>query len=263
MIYIVCALSSEARVFIEHYGLKLSNTLPYPFFVGEEAMLIVSGIGRESAMVATAALLGYSRVSSNDLLLSVGICAAPKSYAIGSVLVANRLLYEDRSRYPDILFRHSVQEVSLRTVDEPCSSDRSTAIDMESFGIYCAAARFLSANQLLFVKIVSDHFEPNSINKIVCEELMRSSAKMVFETVQSALSMVRSDFVFDEDEMRRLERLRSFFTKSQYDLLRDASSYFKLKNKKNLPDNIELPTTKMHKKEKKELLERFLNQLTS
>ncbi len=262
MIYIVCAFSSEARVFIESYKLKLCQDLPYPFFRSKDVALVVCGLGRESAMIATAALLGHSKISSSDLLVNVGICASNK-HPIGTTLVANKLSYRGADRYSDILFSHSLEEVALTTTDEAQSSQTDRVVDMESFGVFVASSRFLETHQLLFVKVVSDHFQPEIVEKKMVDRLMRQNITTILDLISKALSCTKDESLFSLHELASLNQLESFFTKSQYNSLLDACKYYKLEHGSSLPDVILQKREQAGKRERSVLLDELICKLTS
>ncbi len=186
MIYFVCAFIHEARPFIDRLRLRRDTVLPWPVFTGEGTLLIVCGMGVDNAQIATAALLGWHRPGPEDLLVNVGICAAPKTYPLGSLLLANRLRHNERNRRPDITVSHACETVSLCSVDTPVTEPVSDAVDMEAFGVFRAGERFFQKDRMLFFKIVSDHFEPSHITKTTAQQLVDAQADNILQTVTQA-----------------------------------------------------------------------------
>jgi hypothetical protein len=262
MNYFVCALMPEARPIIDRYRLKRSEALPFALFEGKNTLLIICGMGTEAATIATAAMLGLRRPGSEDLLVNVGICGAPEIYPVGTLLLAHELRAGARRRYPDILFRHACTEVPIESVDEPLRERRAHPVDMEAFGIYRAAERFFETHRMLFFKVVSDHFAPDSVDKAAVPALIESVLLHLLEALDAATGFTRPSSLFDDGETERLEALRPLFTKSQYDTLMDACRYYRLRHGKALPPEIAASNEPMDKTGKKELLERFVARLT-
>ena len=121
MLYITVALSAEARPLIDHFQLTRTYTLPYTTFENEEVKLIVTGIGIENAMMATSALLGQFPPSKTDILVNIGICAAPQSFEIGEVFLVHKISYKNNFLFPDILFEHVLKESDILCVNEPAN----------------------------------------------------------------------------------------------------------------------------------------------
>ena len=193
MIYFVCAFIQEARPLIAHYGLKRDEAFPWPLYAGGEAVVVVSGMGMDAAKMATAALLGRRHPSGKDLLVNVGICAAPPEYPVGTLLLAEHLQYGTWHRYPDIRFSPACRTAALRSVDRPVHAPLPQAADMEAFGIFQAGERFLRKEQMLFFKIVSDHFEPKRVSKAAISSLIGEQTKRILSMLGDAQSALESD----------------------------------------------------------------------
>lgn len=261
MIYIITALDAEARALVDYYQLKRDSALPYTLYTNERIILLVSGMGKTNALMAVSALLGWRIPKNTDILINIGICGAPAAYEIGEALLIHQIDDETRRYYPDILYTHSLRESSLTCVDEAQSALHDAPVDMESSAIFQAASRFFKLHQMAFVKIVSDHFAPETVSKEGAIELVRSNISRV-DTVCSALEKVQSpDALYTEDEYKEVERLKSYFTKAQGSALDDALSYFRLKHPTMpLPAYPDIPDSK---RERKRALEELIAHLTA
>ena len=165
MRYIICAFSGEARPFLDYYNLKRIQDLPFPLYQNDNTILIVTHMGYENALMAVSALLGYRPPSANDILLNIGVCAAPEDFEVGELLVINKIHYKNYDFHPDILFQHSFRECALLSVDTVQDVMHTLPVDMEAHAVFKAAKRFIKSRQMLFVKIVSDHFDPKGTQK--------------------------------------------------------------------------------------------------
>ena len=158
MIYIVIALMAEASPIIKNLKLTKSSDKPFKVFSSNEYKLIITGIGKEKATIATSHLLTLFSPTQNDYLFNIGICGAPKKFEIGEALIINKISTHSKYYYPDMLLRHDFRENSLLTVDKPQENKCDECVDMEASAIYSTSLHFLKSSQMAFIKIVSDHF---------------------------------------------------------------------------------------------------------
>lgn len=261
MIYLICALDAEARPLCDYYRLKRDRSLPYTLYRNDQMVLLVSGMGRVNAMMAVSALLGWRIPEAEDILINVGICGAPSDYPIGEALLIHQILDGDRRYYPDILYSHRLRETSMRCVDMPQSTSCDCPVDMESSGIFQAVSRFFKLHQMAFVKIVSDHCNPQSVTKEGVIELLRSHLNALDSLISSLSAIPKQPILFSADERDKIEAFKAHFTKSQGDTLEDALTYFRLRGKSEpLPLNGHIPNSK---RERSQLLEELIATLTA
>lgn len=261
MLYLITALDAEARPLIEHYSLKRDTALPYTLYHNDSMVLLVSGMGVMNAAMATSALLGWRIPRSEDMLINIGICGAPLSYPISEALLIHQIIEPNRYYYPDILYTHSLKESSLLCVDTPQSNTQEYPADMESAGIFRAASRFFKLHQMAFIKIVSDHFTPDTVTKEGVIELMRSHLRTFENVLESLQSVQTAKLLFTDKEKSEIEAFKRHFTKSQGDALEDALCFFRLKYP---TEPLELtPHMPNSKQERSVLLEKFITTLTA
>lgn len=261
MKYIIVALHAEARPFLDALNFQRVDGFAFTLYKSEGMLLCISGIGRENALMATAALLGYRIPQAQDALLNVGICAAPREYAIGELLVAHQLISGAQRFYPDLLLQHPYRECTLHCVDAPQDSHLEHPVDMESAAVFKAASRFMKLHQMLFVKIVSDHFEPESVTKEGAIALIRPHTTDLLRLLEQLQSATAQPALFTPDEQELIAHLKCLFTKSQQSRLDDALCYFRLKHGAPLPSVLETLEAATHKKERGVLLERLVSTL--
>lgn len=269
MLYIVAALSAEARPIVEKYRLKRVHSLPFTLFENEDTKLIITGMGIFNAMMATSALLGHCPPKEDDLLVNIGLCAAPKSFEIGDALLIHKIEYKEHSYFPDILFEHQLNESGILSVDQPVESDLQTPVDMESYGVYKAASRFFRTHQVLFFKVVSDHFEPQCVTKELAQELISKNMPKLEQVISSARYVSKKDEIFTTDEKRLIKEISEQLTKAQSDRFVDACHYYKFHRRQPLypkgtlhESGIKLPDEKLSKLKRSEYLERVITTLT-
>ncbi|MFT7860321.1 MAG: hypothetical protein ABXS93_05215 [Sulfurimonas sp.] len=165
MIYIVTALKSEAQAFVDKYKLQRAKLKNYTLFFNEELKVIVSGIGVDNARLATQTLINYYDITDADRYLNIGVCGADKSHEIGELLKFGTLYYEG------IEYNFGAGK-PLTCVDEEIAHGEHEAVDMESFGFYDAVRHNPAIKNFAIYKVVSDHFEPHTLNKDMVKSLI-------------------------------------------------------------------------------------------
>lgn len=261
MIYIITALDAEARALVDHYHLRRDFSLPYTLYKNEQMVLLVSGMGKSNALMAVSALLGWRIPEDTDVLINIGICGAPPSYEIGETLLIHQIRDGNRRYYPDMLYTHPLRECSLTCVDEAQSAVHDSPVDMESGAIFQAASRFFKLHRLAFIKIVSDHFTPETVTKEGVMELIRSNIPCLDKVCIALENVQTQSALFGVDEIEAMEQLKSYFTKSQASALDDALIYFRLKYPQSvLPTHSNIPDSK---RERSRLLEELIAHLTA
>lgn len=160
MKYIVMALKSEAQALVERYKLHKSKLRDYTLFENEKMRLIISGVGVENAMRATQTLIDFYDISDEDIYINLGICGATKEYAIGALVEVGSLIYQEKE-----YIIHPYLEPQLHCVDIEQIDATSELVDMESFGFYDAVRHSSAIKNFHIYKVVSDHFEPQSVTK--------------------------------------------------------------------------------------------------
>ena len=145
MIYIIVALKAEAQAFIDK---KI------------DAKVIISGIGTENMYKSTMNVV--QQMNEDDKLLNVGICGASKEYKIGQLIDA---------------FKEE-----LTCVDKAVSeANKYNIVDMESSGFIKAS---LHVEHRYMYKIVSDHFEPQTVTK-------DGAKKLIFDKIDAIMEKIK------------------------------------------------------------------------
>lgn len=262
MIYLVTALAAEARPFLDHLKALSASALPFGLYTHDNALIAITGVGYDNALMATSALLGHRPPQAGDLLLSVGIAAAPQEHPIGTLLLAHKLTCKGHhDYYPDLLLRHSWSEVTLETVLAPQSTPLPHAADMEAHAIFKAASRFMGVHQMLFAKVVSDHFTPERPTKEGATALIGAHAHALLAFAMRLERFITPKALFSPDEQNAIVQLKSYFTKTQSHKLDDALHYYRLRTNAPLPSICYEPLHVNHKKERGAYFDAIINAL--
>jgi len=177
LLYIVIALKAEAQAFVDRYKLKKSKLHHYTHYSNDAMHLIISGMGVNNSREATQSLINEYDMDDADIFLNVGICAADKSYEIGSLLEIGIIHYNEMV----YTFNENAQEIYC--IDTPASDDAYKIADMESFGFYDAVLHNPAIKNFQIFKVVSDHFEPEKVSKELAKKLLFNKIDAINELI--------------------------------------------------------------------------------
>jgi len=187
-------LLCEARPLIDRYRLKKDFAFTkFDVFRNEQITLIVSGIGRLKATVATTHILDCLSGNQPLVILNIGIAGSTNfEYGIGNSFLINKIIDTNTGRkyYPDLLFRHELPEIQVATFDQIVTSaettgDYSGLVDMEAAGFATAALTFLSPHQVVVLKIVSDYLEVDHLTATGVSELIAGELPAIEKLIGS------------------------------------------------------------------------------
>ncbi|MDH4944324.1 hypothetical protein [Sulfurimonas sp. C5] len=165
MIYIVTALKSEAQAFVDKYKLTKTTLKNYTLFFNDTMKIVVSGIGVENTRLATQTLINHFDITDDDLYVNIGVCGSDKKYDIGELLKVGSIIHKELPYKFD-------EGIILTCVDEEITGGVYEAVDMESYGFYDAVIHNPAIKHFTIYKVVSDHFEPHTLNKDMVKSLI-------------------------------------------------------------------------------------------
>jgi nucleoside phosphorylase len=283
MILFVVALMVEAAPIIAYYHLKKDpGQKIFPVYHGEHHILIISGTGKVLSASALAYLAGQERLSDRDVLVvNIGVCGtADKSIPKGQLLRVGRVTDHDTHHcwYPDLPLPGACPIVSItcyagpviRTEQKgflPCAPG---VVDMESAGFIDMASRWVMANRILLLKIVSDHLDEKNIDKQKLGELIKKQLDSINHLIEQIAKQVTNKRLQDAAESkgdqswceRVGEQLRLSYTMRQQ--LKQAVWQARASGKDPLPVLIKACNQDVqHKAEGKCILEHIKQQLRS
>jgi len=178
LLYIVTALKSEAQAFVDYFKLKKNKLQNFVLYENQEIKLIVSNIGVDNARAATQTLLNFYDITPEDIFINVGVCAADHPYAIGELITLGGVVYKEKHYVFD------KTKPSIVCCDAPCSEALYPLADMESFGFYDAVLHNPAIKNFYILKVVSDHFEPESLSKDGVKSLLFQQIKTIMEILK-------------------------------------------------------------------------------
>ncbi|NLO37564.1 MAG: hypothetical protein GX112_14620 [Clostridiaceae bacterium] len=193
MLVWIVALLAEARPVIEANKMKRDMTArAFPLYRGADQMLVVSGTGKLRAAMAVAYLFGACPEQLQDaFLVNFGCCGTDlKAIEPGCLVLAGRVTDLDTGRdyYPDFQQALGLDPVHLRCASTPVRQngpENGAWYDMESAGFCEAAARFVSADRLLVLKIVSDHLDTPKLDAAVLSRQIKDQWPAIAQICQA------------------------------------------------------------------------------
>lgn len=199
MIYLFTALYCEADLFIKKYRLeKIPENVRFQEFYQEDAgiRLTVTGVGEIAAATAVSSVCATYKPQEGDMLLNVGTC----SHNAGShgVFLCNKILEQATGKtfYPDLLYRHNLQEEAIVTGMLPCNREEAcdgNLYDMEAAAIYQAGAYFFGPHQMMFLKVVSDQGAAAEVSRERVHHLMETYQETLFDFIGGLPVIVYGD----------------------------------------------------------------------
>jgi len=260
MIYVVTALHCEAMPFIREYELKRDDSARFfEVYRNANTMLIVSGIGKMKAAIATAHILSRVEPEEDSAVINIGTCGSIlKELPVGTPILISKIRDEESGReyYPDMLLPDiAVAQGSLVTHNAVISrSDIEKYnkevgypeyIDMEASGFFQAAERFVGPHQIYVIKVISDYLEGIWLEKEYitdCMEKALPGIKNVLEHVSAFCHQAVIKDVFTSEEKTILERLECHLrlTNYQSNQLYNMARAYKIRTGLRVPEFKEL-----------------------
>lgn len=166
MIYIVVALSAEARPVVTHFGLARSREVEsLEIYLRPGLSLIVSGVGRVAAAAAVDALARAVPAEDHAAWLNLGV-AGHRDHAIGTAVLATAIVDDVTGEKWRVATPRGLhfESAPVRTVDQvELEFDSESLYDMEAAGFYPRAIRLTAPDLVQVLKIVSDNRETGTL----------------------------------------------------------------------------------------------------
>lgn len=183
MIYIHTALKAEALPLIEHFNLTLQTQEPFRIYTNDNIFLVIGLKGYDNTLMATTALLSHYSPKDNAYFLNVGLCGAPHTYDIGTLVEVNSLIYEDAYSF-HLTPRTDLNQSALETLNEAGDVKKEHMVDMEAYAAFKAASLFIKRENITVLKVVSDHFEPYTLSKNLATTLIHKNVSKISKLIK-------------------------------------------------------------------------------
>ena len=242
---IVTALRQEARPLIEALGLKQdSASRRIPVYCSEDVLLVISGMGRLSAGIATTHAIHLAGGSGECQVINVGACGAVvDQIALGEAVVVHKIWDHSSGReyFPEMLVKHPLEEASLGTFDQPVTTSSRPilacdVVDMEASGVFQAAQLYVPPHNMLFIKVATDYLDFTSDDFLQMRRYYEQSVDEWLPVVKSLDTLGVSNAVLSEEQETLLKQVVETMrlTETQEHQLRDAVIRFLVRGGKDL-----------------------------
>ncbi|MHB1949267.1 MAG: 5'-methylthioadenosine/S-adenosylhomocysteine nucleosidase family protein [Gammaproteobacteria bacterium] len=194
----VIALHCEAKALIESLKLKkiIDTSLPFSIYTNSEMSiyLIISGVGKIKAAIATTFLAQYTGNHNHACYFNFGIAGGSTRSNIGEIVLINKLMdvSTQRNWYPFTSHLKFIKRCGLSSHDLPQTTypDKGV-IDMEASAFYQAATCFVTQEQVQILKIISDNpsEHQNQINENYVKELIIDKLSLISNFIIQLLQL--------------------------------------------------------------------------
>src|SRR4051794_24337223 len=159
MLRFVVAFQAEARALVERFGMEPAGEGPFSVYRGEDAWLIVSGLGKAAAAAATAFLHLFSGGEMGRAWINVGL-GGHSARPVGEGVIAHNISdgASGASWYPQLVVdspRPTVPVLTVERMEEEYAPP--WVYDAEAAGFSPPACRFSIAELVHCFKVVSDN----------------------------------------------------------------------------------------------------------
>jgi hypothetical protein len=247
MFFIITATISEAKPLIEQFKLKPIDTCKtiFPIFGNNSFCLVISGSGKTASATATAFLLTLYHDVEIQGILNIGI-ASHSTFDLSTPILAHKIkdMSSEKSYYPTILFDVPCLSQDIITTDKAVSLyDKNTCYDMESFGFFASAVKFLPHELIHVIKIVSDNTDhpPSLLSKDKISSFISSQMNIILSIIEKMLDISSKLPSLKKREIDTSYYLKRFhFATTQKHKLKDVLNNIDALNGAIAPDNKKL-----------------------
>jgi len=178
MIVFVTAIFSEAKALIEYFNLQKVEKKPFLIYKNDNIVLIVSGMGKINSAIATFYISQKYRI---EKIINIGICGTNDTKKeIGSLHAIKSIIDVSSSKKLVISDKGETLYTFDKIIKDKKGLKENILIDMESYGFYMAASKFVKKEDIKIYKIISDHLEVSHINSKFVYTLVKNSLKEIF-----------------------------------------------------------------------------------
>ncbi len=179
MIYIVTALKSEAKPIIDFFNLTKSDNKKFQIFSNADITLIISDIGKINSAIATT----YLCASFDDILINIGMCGS-SDFEIGELFQIKKIIDKSSEKVIHLKSPTIFKTQTITTCDTAQNTPerfKNTLIDMESFGFYKSAKKFVKDENIYLIKVVSDKIKDTILTPQEVYDLIYPHLKLINE----------------------------------------------------------------------------------
>ena len=200
MIYIAVALPFEGRPIIERFGLKRNNEHRlYEIYSKDNISLIITGTGSLNAACAVtyACENAASKSEHIDFFINIGTACGGPSFDMNRLYLINKITSKDtgKSFYPSMVYSlcgcdgNELAECSLVTSSSVSLNASDLHLtDMEGYGFYHAALKYLTSERIVICKVKSDEGANTTPSADTLREAVAGSMPDIYYLITSQIS---------------------------------------------------------------------------
>jgi|TARA_Y100000031_G_C8219985_1_gene385397 Asp-tRNA(Asn)/Glu-tRNA(Gln) amidotransferase C subunit len=216
---ILTALKAEAIPIIHYYGLKKKEYSKYiSVYSTENINLLITGVGKTNVQKTIRNFCNIHNLEQKLFTVNIGSAGGnPDHCKIGDIFLINKITDENNrtSFYPDVLFKHGMEEFSLTTVKNPAINGHrkyDSLVDMEASAIWNLFKSRIPVHRMLFIKVISDFMNIQNkkfedFEKLVVE-ILNNQLKHITNLVSILQNVDLNDIpTFSKNEIQFLKKV--------------------------------------------------------
>jgi hypothetical protein len=192
-VVILSALRCEVDCLIKYYNLKKKlNIHEFEVFSNkdESKYVVISGVGGVNAANLIGFLRGKEVLTNESVLINLGI-AGSKNLKIGELVSVSKLSKANNKKvfYPSNIRTLKFEGAyhSLKTSDVTVVNYSLEMVDMEAYDIFISAIKYVSLENIIFLKVISDNEESHidNINAELVDELVKENLESIIKVIEN------------------------------------------------------------------------------
>ncbi len=169
------ALFAEAKEIINFFKLKKYEDKNFLIFSNKNIVLIVSGIGKINAAMTLSHIL--TLYPEKKEIVNIGIAAGKDRFNIGELVNIKKIIDLEEKKVFHLKKIYGIKNLTLCTSLYPQTNPKADIGDMEGSAIYQVAKKY--KKDLTIFKIISDSFNPQSIEKESVDKLILKNINLI------------------------------------------------------------------------------------
>ncbi|MFZ8865212.1 MAG: hypothetical protein ACO2XZ_05050 [Rickettsiales bacterium] len=257
---VISAFKAESEFLIKKYKLKkITLITEYNIYTNQKSQIFValSAIGNLNVSNLIGFLAGRKIINKYSLIFNIGV-AGSKDDQLGELFRINKIsaLNIQNCYYPLNIVKLNINNKNLLTTDYIIDYPIDSLVDMEGYGFFAAASKYVLNEQIILLKIISDNnlAEQHHVRAEQVQKLMLRQENKIFNIInlyqdyfadyfaelvdshEYEALLNSSKFTFSEKIM--LKKLLSKLEHQNYKI--DLLALTKLNSAKQILNNLEL-----------------------
>ena len=209
---ILTALKAEASPFIEHYNLRKKEFIESKFiYYGGTITLIITGVGKTNVQNTLQSYCSQEKIKQHDFIINIGVAGASANLGkIRDLFFINKIISDTGGTvYPNLLYKHDMNEASLTTVNNPVVDGNDTydeLVDMEALEIWNILTSIVPNDRFIFLKVISDYMDNKCLNIKSFEKLATNILTYQLNPITNLLHILQEIEINDHSALNENEK---------------------------------------------------------